>query len=54
VTAATTRRPESAVTGVVPALRLAVRTVGPDLGFRLSLRMVEEYWVPISRAQYDR
>ncbi|WUH90800.1 hypothetical protein OG900_12295 [Streptomyces sp. NBC_00433] len=42
------------VPGVVPALRQAVQQVGPDLAFRLLLRVLDEYWVPISATQYDR
>ncbi|MDH6125930.1 hypothetical protein [Kitasatospora sp. GP82] len=40
--------------GVVPALDLAIREVGPDLGFRLLLRCLSQYWAPIDRSTYER
>ncbi|MGA5192316.1 hypothetical protein [Streptomyces exfoliatus] len=40
--------------GVVPALEQVATEVDPDLGFRLFLRVMIAYWVPISRDQYDR
>ncbi|MDF9815749.1 hypothetical protein [Streptomyces sp. SPB162] len=42
------------VAGLVSALDMVVTQVSPDLGFRLFLRAMCEYWVPISQAQYDR
>lgn len=42
------------VSGLVPALELIVITAGPDLGFRLLLRILAKCWVPIDRPQYDR
>lgn len=43
-----------AVPGVVPELRPLVESTGPDLGFRLFLRIMYEYLVPVSRETYDR
>jgi hypothetical protein len=42
------------VSGLVPALELIVTTAGPDLGFRLLLRILAAYRVPIDRPRYDR
>ncbi|MEV6948815.1 hypothetical protein AB0N07_44270 [Streptomyces sp. NPDC051172] len=42
------------VGGVVPALNLAATQAGPDLAFRLLLRCLSEYWVPLTQPQYDR
>jgi hypothetical protein len=39
---------------VTPVLELTIVSAGPDLGFRLLLRILAEYWVPIDRPQYDR
>ncbi|MFF5967367.1 hypothetical protein ACFY64_27300 [Streptomyces collinus] len=39
--------------GVVPALQQTV-DVDPDLGFRLLLRALKGYFVPISQVRYDR
>ncbi|MFB7666711.1 hypothetical protein ACFC1R_22635 [Kitasatospora sp. NPDC056138] len=39
---------------VTPALERAVTEVDPDLGFRLYLRALKAYFVPISEARYDR
>ncbi|WP_329316965.1 hypothetical protein [Streptomyces sp. NBC_01262] len=46
--------PQCEVSGVVPALESAVHQVGPDLGFRLFLRAMLRYRVPISRTQFER
>lgn len=54
LTAATMNRDSREVSGVVPALEMAVTQVDPDLGFRLFLRAMKEYWVPIDDAQYAR
>ncbi|MFF4157441.1 hypothetical protein [Streptomyces sp. NPDC001678] len=42
------------IEGVVPALEQVVTQVDPDLGFRLFLRTLIVYRVPISEAQYSR
>jgi hypothetical protein len=42
------------VGGVVPALNLAATQVSADLAFRLLLRCLSEYWVPLTQTQYDR
>lgn len=52
--AATTRQDHRAVPGVVPALELVVTEVDPDLGFRLFLRVMKVYLVPVSESQYVR
>jgi hypothetical protein len=58
VASAVTRATESSfgreVSAVVPALRLALRHVGPDLAFRLLLRILDAYQVDIGEAQYGR
>lgn len=43
----------SPLDGVVPALQRAV-DIDPDLGFRLLLRALKGYFVPISQARYER
>ncbi|MFF7811587.1 hypothetical protein ACFZCF_06675 [Streptomyces sp. NPDC007945] len=43
-----------AVRGVVPALRRVVTEVDPDLGFRLFLRALKAYGVPITESRYVR
>ncbi|MFB7577704.1 hypothetical protein [Streptomyces hydrogenans] len=43
-----------AVRGVVPALRRVVMEVDPDLGFRLFLRALKAYGVPITESRYIR
>ncbi|MET9760002.1 hypothetical protein ABZ016_13245 [Streptomyces sp. NPDC006372] len=50
---ATTHHAYSPLDGVVPALQRAV-DVDPDLGFRLLLRALKGYFVPISQVRYDR
>ncbi|WP_328668189.1 hypothetical protein OG905_13365 [Streptomyces sp. NBC_00322] len=50
---ATAHHPYSPLDGVVPALEQAV-DVDTDLGFRLLLRAVKGYFVPISEARYER
>nr|WSX76667.1 hypothetical protein OH826_24245 [Streptomyces sp. NBC_00899] len=52
VTMATEREKGEEVYGVVPALRVAVRDVGPDLAFRLLLRVLYSYSVEISTARF--
>jgi AcrR family transcriptional regulator len=47
-------RGDGAVSGAVPALERVVAQVDPDLGFRLLLRALDSFWVPVERAQYDR
>ncbi|MFE7767049.1 hypothetical protein [Streptomyces sp. NPDC057438] len=42
------------VADVVPALEQVVTQVDPDLGYRLLLRAVKAYFVPISDARYER
>ncbi|MCM2426071.1 hypothetical protein [Streptomyces sp. RKAG337] len=54
LTASAMTRRHYEVSGVVPALELAVTQVSPDLGFRLFLRAMAEYWVPIDQAWYER
>ncbi|MFE0255686.1 contact-dependent growth inhibition system immunity protein [Streptomyces sp. NPDC059010] len=39
---------------VVPVLRRAVVEAGPDLGFRLLLRILKTYSVRVDKARYDR
>ncbi len=51
---ATTSHPYAAVPEVVPALELTARSVDPDLGFRLLLRCLSRYWVPIDPPTYGR
>ncbi|MFD9222236.1 hypothetical protein ACFWDI_20005 [Streptomyces sp. NPDC060064] len=50
---ATAHHSYNALDGVVPALEQAV-DVDTDLGFRLLLRAVKGYFVPISEARYER
>jgi hypothetical protein len=50
---ATAHHAYSPLDGVVPALQRAV-DVDPDLGFRLLLRVLKGYFVPISQARYER
>lgn len=50
---ATARHAYSPLDGVVPALLRAV-DVDPDLAFRLLLRALKGYFVPISEARYER
>jgi hypothetical protein len=52
--AAATASKDPQVSGLVPARELIITTAGPDLGFRLLLRILAKYWVPIDRPQYDR
>ncbi|MFJ3794234.1 hypothetical protein [Kitasatospora sp. NPDC090091] len=40
--------------GLVPALEAGVDELGPDLGFRLFLRVVKVYFVPIGAARLSR
>ncbi|MEU7027116.1 hypothetical protein AB0A60_10565 [Streptomyces sp. NPDC046275] len=42
------------VPGVVPALLRVVREADADLGFRLLLRVLKAYSVPVGKEQYDR
>lgn len=42
------------VSGAVPVLEQTIALVDPDLGFRLLLRALSAYWVPISQARFDR
>ncbi|MFI6448527.1 hypothetical protein [Kitasatospora sp. NPDC050543] len=51
---ATTSHPYAAVPDVVPALELTVREVDPNLGFRLLLRCLSRYWIPLDHRTYDR
>lgn len=44
----------SAVPYVVPTLERVVTEVDPELGFRLFLRAMKAFFVPISDATYDR
>ncbi|MFF3399110.1 hypothetical protein ACFYW6_11380 [Streptomyces sp. NPDC002659] len=50
---ATAHHAYNALVGVVPTLEQAV-DVDTDLGFRLLLRAVKGYFVPISEARYER
>lgn len=50
---ATAHHPYNALDGVVPAMEQAA-DVGADLGFRLLLRALKAYSVPISEARYER
>ncbi|MDQ1022219.1 hypothetical protein [Streptomyces afghaniensis] len=50
---ATAHHAYSPLDGVVPALQRVV-DVDPDLGFRLLLRALKGYFVPISQARYER
>ncbi|MEU7024129.1 hypothetical protein ABZ990_26215 [Streptomyces sp. NPDC046203] len=43
-----------AVPGIVPALLRVVREADADLGFRLFLRVLKAYAVPVGKEQYDR
>ncbi|MFH9737340.1 hypothetical protein ACH4MA_06565 [Streptomyces roseolus] len=54
LTAATENDRQGAVRGVVPALRRVVTEVDPDLGFRLFLRALKAYGVPITESRYVR
>jgi hypothetical protein len=42
------------IPGLLSALRQAVACVSPDLGFRLLLRTLSQYWVPLADDEYDR
>ncbi|MFE4590023.1 hypothetical protein [Streptomyces laurentii] len=42
------------VPGIVPALLRVVREADADLGFRLFLRVLKAYAVPVGKEQYDR
>ncbi|MFF7449275.1 MULTISPECIES: hypothetical protein [unclassified Streptomyces] len=44
----------AAPTDTVPALRRAVAEAGPDLGFRLLLRVLKTWSVRVDKARYDR
>lgn len=50
---ATAHHSYNPLAGVVPALEQAV-DIDPDLAFRLFLRAVKAYSVPISEARYER
>jgi hypothetical protein len=52
--AATAHHPSQSVPEAVPALERAVTEVDPDLGFRLFLRAMKAYLVPISETRYER
>ncbi|MFG2919708.1 hypothetical protein ACGF0D_43430, partial [Kitasatospora sp. NPDC048298] len=39
---------------VLPALEAAVTELGPDLGFRLFLRAMKVYFIPIGPARLSR
>lgn len=52
--AAIAQSPYRSVLGVVPALREVVEHAGPGLGFRLFLRIMYEYTVPINQDRYRR
>ncbi|MFD5632138.1 hypothetical protein [Streptomyces sp. NPDC127072] len=52
--AAITRQDAGAATGVVPALEQVVTDVDPDLGFRLFLRGMKAYLVPVTESRYVR
>ncbi|GAA2132231.1 hypothetical protein GCM10009760_06970 [Kitasatospora kazusensis] len=54
LTTSTMSRDSCEVSGVVPALELVITQVSPDLGFRLFLRAMARYWVPINSVQYNR
>ncbi|PKV82808.1 hypothetical protein [Streptomyces sp. TLI_146] len=54
VEAATGTHPYHPVSDVVSALEQVVTQVDPDLGFRLFLRIMKVYQVPISESRYDR
>lgn len=54
VTAATEAPLAAKAYGVAAALRLAVRHVGPDLAFRLLLRVVYAYSLALDAEQYAR
>ncbi|MFE2915238.1 hypothetical protein ACFXI0_32825 [Kitasatospora indigofera] len=51
---ATTSHPYAAVPDVVPALEITIRDVDPNLGFRMLLRCLSRYWIPLDHASYDR
>ncbi|MFJ8947913.1 hypothetical protein ACIRG4_32475 [Streptomyces sp. NPDC102395] len=44
----------NAVADVVPALEQVVTEADPDLGYRLLLRVMKAYFIPISEARYER
>ncbi|MGW4689929.1 hypothetical protein ACWEPM_34290 [Streptomyces sp. NPDC004244] len=48
-----TRHPHRRISGAVAALESVVTEVDPDLGFRLFLRSIVGYRVPITEAQYQ-
>lgn len=48
------RHMNNGVPGLVPALDLAIRAVGAQLGFRLMMRSVSNFWLPLDKATYDR
>lgn len=50
---ATAHHSYNAIAGVVPALEQAVE-IDPDLGYRLLLRALKGFFVPISEARYQR
>ncbi|MFE4825731.1 hypothetical protein [Streptomyces sp. NPDC056672] len=50
---ATAEHPYQSVPDVVAALEQAVTQADPDLGFRLFLRAMKAYRVPISESRYD-
>ncbi|MEU2110601.1 hypothetical protein [Streptomyces sp. NPDC019507] len=50
---ATAHHPYNAIAGVVPALE-QVAEIDPDLGYRLLLRALKGFFVPISEARYER
>ncbi|MFF4228079.1 hypothetical protein [Streptomyces sp. NPDC001820] len=52
--AAATSGHRPTVPGIVEALEKTVVQVDPDLGFRLFLRIMAAYWVPITEAEYAR
>ncbi|MFK0230285.1 hypothetical protein ACIQUL_31445 [Streptomyces sp. NPDC090303] len=52
LTAATENDWPGGVPGVVPALRRVVDEVDPDLGFRLFLRAMKAYSIPLTEAEY--
>ncbi|GGP93326.1 hypothetical protein [Streptomyces melanogenes] len=52
--AATSTHPHHPAPDVVPALEQVVTQVDADLGFRLFLRVMKAYRVPIDESRYDR
>ncbi|MFI1280546.1 hypothetical protein ACH4U5_07220 [Streptomyces sp. NPDC020858] len=49
-----TRQPPRRISGVVASLEMVVAEVDPDLGFRLFLRSIAAYRVPITNGQFAR